>query len=95
MRAFFMGLLIGGLGFLASFFLQEPGLVEKGLLILGLGALLLAAIFSGVLSSGDRSRANYSDEEDFKGRMNWSSQLFLFGLPCFLAFLAIYFLNAK
>lgn len=95
MRAFLIGLISGSLGFLVSFFLKEPGLVEKGLLILGLGALLLAAIFSGVLSSGDRGRANYSDEEDFRGRMNWSLQLFLFGLPCFLAYLAIYFLNMK
>lgn len=66
-----------------------------GLLILGLGAMALAAIFGGALSSGDRGRANYSDEEDFKQRMSWSTQLFLFGMPCVLSSLAIYLLNTR
>lgn len=95
MRAFLIGLVIGILGFVVSLFLKEPGLAENGLLILGLGAMGLAAVFGGALSSGDRGRANYSDEQDFKQRMNWSTQLFLFGLPCVLASLAIYLLNMK
>ena len=50
-------------------------------LVIGGLALLLAGVLSGALVSGDRGRANYSGEEDYRRRQKWAFNLFLFGLP--------------
>lgn len=53
---------------------------------------LLAAIISGALGSGDRIRANYSDANDWRTRMNVAWYLFLAGSvnlgACLLLFTA-------
>ncbi|WP_242832528.1 DUF5316 family protein [Desulfosporosinus orientis] len=48
---------------------------------------------SGAFISGDRVRANYSDSKDFIERTNLGSKLFLFGLPCLVAGIAISFIR--
>lgn len=93
MRAFILGLVIGVIGIGISFLIQKPDLVVNGLLIAGLGSIILSGVFSGALASGDRVRANYSDEKDFRQRSNWSWNLFLLGIPIVLSSLAVYFLN--
>ncbi|TEB04403.1 hypothetical protein Psch_04130 [Pelotomaculum schinkii] len=93
MRSFIIGLVIAISGLVVSLFLDNPNMVVNGLLMVGVVPMVLAAIFSGALVSGDRVRANYSDEQDFRQRMRWSTNLFLFGIPNLLASLAIYSIN--
>lgn len=42
--------------------------------------IIIAAITTGILGSGDRIRANYSDDTDWKMRMNVSWYCFLIGI---------------
>lgn len=93
MRSLMVGLVVAILGLAVSFLMDNPGIIMNGLLIIGAVPMVLAAVFSGVLGSGDRVRANYSDEQDYRQRMRWSNNLFLFGLPNLLASLAIYAIN--
>ncbi len=93
MRSFIIGLVIAISGLVVSLFLDNPNMAVNGLLMVGVVPMVLAAIFSGALGSGDRVRANYSDEQDFRQRMRWSTNLFLFGIPNLLASLAIYSIN--
>lgn len=44
-------------------------------------SILGSAVVSGILGSGDRIRANYSREEDWKRRQEISLNLLLFGSP--------------
>ncbi len=93
MRSFIAGIVVGILGLLTSILFENSKLANNSLLIIGIGSMILAAIFSGALASGDRVRANYSDEQDFRERMSWSLKLFLFGIPSLLASLAVYFID--
>jgi hypothetical protein len=93
MRSLIVGLIVAIFGLVISLFINNPNLIMNGLLIIGAVPMVLAAIFSGVLGSGDRIRANYSDEQNYRQRMRWSNNLFLFGLPNLLASLAIYYTN--
>lgn len=54
---------------------------------IGLISMLAAAIFMGIFSSGDRIRANYSNEtlEVSTKRRGLSTKLVLFGLPNLVA----------
>lgn len=93
MRSLIVGLVVAITGLVISLFIDNPNMIMNGLLLIGAVPMVLAAIFSGVLGSGDRIRANYSDEQDYRQRMRWSNNLFLFGLPNLLASLAIYSIN--
>ncbi|BFH68884.1 hypothetical protein J27TS7_23000 [Paenibacillus dendritiformis] len=56
--------------------------------------LILAAILSGVLISGDRSRANFhsSSREEVRARTRWSGIAFVCSIP-FLVVTVVYFIT--
>lgn len=68
---------------LVSFFLGDWSILFKFSGVIGLASFLISGLLSGVFVSGDRIRANYTNEDDEdKGiRQGWASKLFLFGLP--------------
>lgn len=90
MRLFLTGLVVSGVLFVISLFLNDPKIIMYLLLIIGIIPIAISGLMSGAFVSGDRIRANYSDSQDFIERTNISSKLFLFGLPCLVAGVAIY-----
>lgn len=92
MRSFLAGLIVGGLLLIISLFLDDSSMIMYLLLLLGVVSIIISGLLSGAFVSGDRVRANYSDSEDFSERTKIGSTLFLFGIPCLLAGIAIYFI---
>lgn len=88
-----IGITISLIGLIISFFIDTPESIAGALLLLGIIPIALSAIFSGALTSGDRIRASYSDNEDFKEKMSLSTTLFLLGAPLLLTSIAIYYFN--
>ena len=93
MRAFLAGLTVGGLLLITSLFLSDPKIIMYLLLIIGIIPIAISGLMSGSFVSGDRVRANYSDSTRFIERTNIGSKLFLFGLPCVVAGIAITFIR--
>lgn len=92
MRAFLAGLITGGLLLIVSLFLENPNAIMYLLLVIGIAPMGIAGFGTGAFVSGDRVRANYSSSNDFRERANIGSNLFLFGIPCLVAGIAIYFI---
>jgi len=92
MRSFLAGLIVGGLLLIISLFLNDSTKIMYLLLLLGIIPMVISGFLSGAFISGERVRANYSDAEDFRERSKIGSTLFLFGIPCLLAGIAIYFI---
>lgn len=92
MRSFLAGLILGGILFIVSLFLENPNAIMYLLLVTGIVPIVIAGFLTGAFVSGDRVRANYSGANDFSGRANIGSKLFLFGIPCLVAGIAIYFI---
>lgn len=90
MRSFLFGLIVGGLLLVISLFLNDSTKIGYLLFSLGIIPMVISGFLSGAFASGDRARANYSDDEDFRERSKISSALFLFGIPCLLAGIAIH-----
>lgn len=57
---------------------------------IGIICIVISALFSGTLISGDRIRANYSDEQSNSMRTSWSLKILLLGLPCLLGLVVTY-----
>lgn len=95
MRPFLIGLIVGGLLLIASLLLNDSSMIMYLLMILGIIPIVVSGFISGAFASGDRIRANYSDANDFSERSKISTALFLFGIPCLLSGVAIYFLLKK
>lgn len=93
MRSLLPGLIIGVFGLSISFFLHNSDIIMYFLFIIGLIPIIISGFMSGAYVSGDRVRGNYSDYKDFKDRSDSSSKFFLFGIPCVLAAIAIYYIN--
>ncbi|BAU29635.1 hypothetical protein DFP93_10610 [Aneurinibacillus soli] len=83
-----------GIGFIILLFIfavtQDYALAMKYAGYTGGAFLALAAVVSGADGSGDRIRANYSDKEDWKMRMNWGWHLLLIGAINLAACIIIY-----
>lgn len=92
MRAFLAGLGVGGLLLIISLFMEDAAIVKYLLLFFGAVPILISGVLSGSFISGDRVRGNYTTSQDFSKRTKLSSVFFLFGLPCFLAGIAIYYI---
>lgn len=92
MRSLLPGLIVGGLGIILSFVLQNSDMIMYGLFIIGFIPIIISGFMSGAYVSGDRVRGNYSDSKDFNERSGMSTKLFLFGIPCVLAAIAIHFI---
>ena len=92
MRGFLAGLGIGGLLLISSRFMEDAAIVKYLLFFLGVIPILISGVLSGSFISGDRVRGNYTTSQDFSKRAKVSSVFFLFGLPCFLAGIAVYYL---
>lgn len=90
MRSLFFGIVVGGVLFIISRFLNSTAIMVL-LLCLGIAPILISGLLSGAFVSGDRVRANYTDSDDFSRRATIGSKLFLFGLPCLIAGIASYF----
>ncbi len=93
MRLFLPGLIIGILGLIISLFLHNADIIMYSLFTIGLIPIVISGFMSGAFVSGDRVRGNYSDSKDFNERSSMSSKLFLFGIPCVVAAMAIYYIN--
>lgn len=93
MRTFLAGLIVGGLLLIISLFLNDPKIIMYVLLIIGIIPIAISGLMSGAFVSGERVRANYSDSKDFVERSNIGSKLFLFGLPCLVAGIAISYIR--
>lgn len=92
MRSLLPGLIVGVLGIILSFVLQNSDMIMYGLFIIGLIPIIISGFMSGAYVSGDRVRGNYSYSKDFNERSGRSTKLFLFGIPCVLASIAIRFI---
>jgi hypothetical protein len=79
------------IGFLVALITRnlDTGIIVAG--TIGLALLLLAAIISGSLVSGDRTRANYTNNDDYRNRQNLAATILLIGLPSLLIGIAYYF----
>jgi len=92
MRSFLPGLVVGVFGLIIAFFSHNSDIVMYSLFIIGFIPIIISGFMSGAYVSGDRVRGNYTDSKDFKERSGMSTKLFLFGIPCVLAAIAIHFL---
>ena len=92
MRSLLPGLIVGVLGIILSLVLQKSDMIMYGLFIIGLIPIIISGFMSGAYVSGDRVRGNYSDSKEFNERSGMSTKLFLFGIPCVLAAIAIHFI---
>ena len=93
MRSLLPGLIVGVLGVILSFVLQNSDMIMYGLFIIGFIPIIISGFMSGAYVSGDRVRGNYSDSKDFNERSGVSTKLFLFGIPCVLAAIAVHFIR--
>jgi hypothetical protein len=93
MRSFMSGVVVGVIGFISSFFLDNSDKVMYFLFIIGFIPIIISGFMSGAYVSGDRVRGNYSDSKDFIERSGRSAKLFMFGIPCVLAAIAIHFIT--
>lgn len=93
MRSLLPGVNVGVFGLIIALFTRSSDLVMYSLFIIGLIPIIISGFISGAYVSGDRVRGNYSNSKDFKERSGMSSKLFLFGLPCVIAAMAIYYIN--
>jgi len=91
MRSFLSGVVVGVIGLISSFFLHNSDKVMYSLFIIGFIPIIISGFMSGAYVSGDRVRGNYSDSKDFNERSCRSTKLFMFGIPCVLAAIAIHF----
>lgn len=90
-RYFSVGVAIAIVVGIIAFILNDWSLLIKVSGIIGAISILGSAIFTGILGSGDRIRANYTNEEDEdrKVRQGLSSNLLLVGLPS-IAMILVY-----
>lgn len=93
MRYFLTGLTVGVLGIIISFLLPNSDMVMYALFIIGFIPIIISGLMSGAYVSGDRVRGNYSNSKDFNERSGRSTKLFLFGMPCVLAAIAVIYLK--
>jgi len=93
MRSLLPGLIVGVVGIILSFVLPNSDMIMYGLLIIGFIPIIISGFMSGAYVSGDRVRGNYSDSKNFNERSGRSTKLFLFGIPCVLAALAVQFIT--
>lgn len=95
MRSLLLGVIVGVLALILSFFLNsdDTEMVVGYLLVIGLIPIILSGFMSGAYVSGDRVRANYSDSKEFSDRSGRGTDLFFFGIPLVLAAIAIHFMN--
>lgn len=93
MRSLLPGLIVAVFGLIIALFLRHSDLIMYFLFIIGLIPIIISGFMSGAYVSGDRVRGNYSNSKDFKERSGISSKLFLFGIPCVTAAMAIYYIN--
>jgi len=89
------GSIIGIYGLIISLFCNpdDRDAIMYFLFTIGLMPMIIAGFLSGGYASGDRVRGNYSDSKEFVDRTESSSKFFLFGIPCVLAAIAIYYIN--
>jgi Family of unknown function (DUF5316) len=92
MRSLLPGLIVGVLGIILSFIFHNSDMIMYGLFIIGFIPIIISGLMSGAYVSGDRVRGNYSDSKDFNERSGRSTKLFLFGIPCVLAAMAVHFI---
>ncbi|MDR3542913.1 MAG: DUF5316 family protein [Desulfosporosinus sp.] len=92
MRSFLTGLVVGIIGLIISLLLHNPDRVMYSLFIIGFIPIIISGFMTGAYVSGDRVRGNYLDSKDFNERSGRSTKLFLFGIPCVLAAIAIHFI---
>jgi len=93
MSSLLPGLIVGVLGIIISFVLKNSDMIMYGLFIIGFIPIIISGFMTGAYVSGDRVRGNYSDSKDFNERSGMSTKLFLFGIPCVLAAIAIHFIT--
>ena len=93
MRTLVAGLIVGILGIILSFVLKNSDMIMYGLFIIGFIPIIISGFMTGAYVSGDRVRGNYSDSKDFNERSGMSTKLFLFGMPCVLAAIAVLYLK--
>ena len=93
MRSLLPGLIIGVFGLIISLILRNTDIIMYTLFVIGLIPIIISGFMSGAYVSGDRVRGNYSGSKDFNERSGMSSKLFLFGIPCVLAAMSIYYIN--
>ena len=89
MRSFLSGLVVGVVGLIIAFFSHNFDKVMYTLFIIGFIPIIISGFMLGAYVSGDRVRGNYTDSKDFNERSGMSSKLFLFGIPCVLAAIAV------
>ena len=93
MRSLLSGLIVGVLGIILSFLWNNSAMIMYVLFIIGFIPIIISGFMSGAYVSGDRVRGNYSNSQDFKERLGMSTKLFLFGIPCVIAAMVIYYFN--
>jgi hypothetical protein len=86
-RAFLFGIVLVIIGVVVSTLSKNWRLIFDVSGMIGLGSWVLAGIFSGAFIGGDRIRANYhtEDKDNREQKTNWSTTLFLLGLPNIIA----------
>jgi len=93
MRSLLPGVIVGVFGLIIALFTRNSDFIIYSLFIIGLIPIIISGFMSGAYVSGDRVRGNYSNSIDFKERSGISSKLFLFGLPCVITAMTIYYIN--
>lgn len=92
MRSLLPGLIIGVFVIIIAFIFHNSDMIMYGLFIIGFIPIIISGFMSGAYVSGNRVRGNYSDSKDFNERSGRSTKLFLFGIPCVLAAMAVHFI---
>lgn len=92
MKAFLGGLILGGILLIVFIFVDNSKVLMYLLLVIGIVPIVISGFITGAFASGDRVRANYSNSDNFYQRSNIGTKLFLFGIPCLVAGIAIYFI---
>jgi hypothetical protein len=82
--------------FLTCIVVRDYALISTYSSYIGGGFMVLGGIITATVSdSGDRTRAAFSDNEDWRRRSKWAWNAFLIGVPNLIASFAVWYFFLK